>query len=113
MVTGFVAAFNARDVDGLLSRLAPGAVLEHAFPQPAGARSEGPAAARAYWEQLFAQVGEIHLAPEEVLAWGERCVLRYACSWRGPAGEMRRVLGVDVFRLRDGLIVEKLAYLKG
>ncbi len=113
VVAGFVAAFNAGDVDGLLNCLAPDAVLEHGFPQPAGARSEGLAAARAFWEQLFAQAGALHLEPEDVLACGDRCVLRYACTWRGPAGEPRRVQGVDVFHLRNGLIAEKLAYTKG
>jgi len=113
VVTAFVAAFNARDVDGLLNHLAPDAVLEHAVPPSVGARSEGLAAARAFWEQLFAQMGAVHLEPEEVLAFGDRCVLRYACTWRGSAGDPRRVDAVDVYRLRDGLIVEKLAYVKG
>ena len=112
VVAGFVADFNARDVDGLLNRLAPGAVLEHAVPPSVGARSEGLPAARAFWEQLFAQVGEVHLEPEEVLPCGDRCVLRYAVTWY-EAGETRRVQGVDVYRLRNGLIAEKLAYLKG
>jgi putative redox protein len=113
VVTAFVAAFNARDVDGLLSRLAPEAVLEYAVPPPVDFRCDGPAASRAFWEKLFAQIGAVHLEPEEVLAFGDHCVLRYAWAWRGVAGDPRLVAGVDVYRLRSGAIVEKFAYLKG
>ena len=33
--------------------------------------------------------------------------------WTDPAGQSGHIRGVDVFRVRDGLILEKLSYVKG
>jgi hypothetical protein len=34
-------------------------------------------------------------------------------TWRGPLGEAAHIRGIDLYRLRDGLISEKLSYVKG
>jgi hypothetical protein len=44
---------------------------------------------------------------------GERCVMRWNYSWVDAAGQKGHVRGVDVFRVRDNLILEKLSYVKG
>jgi hypothetical protein len=45
---------------------------------------------------------------EETFAAEDRVVQRWRYSWVG--GHVR---GVDVFRVRDGLVSEKLSYVKG
>ena len=44
---------------------------------------------------------------------GDRAVVRWTFSWREPDGNRGHVRGVDVLRLRDGKIAEKLSYVKG
>ena len=34
-------------------------------------------------------------------------------EWVDPQGQEGHIRGVDVYRLRDGLIAEKLSYVKG
>jgi predicted SnoaL-like aldol condensation-catalyzing enzyme len=49
---------------------------------------------------------------EEVFATGDRCVVRWVYRWvrEGKAGYVR---GVDLFRVADGRVAEKLSYVKG
>ena len=45
------------------------------------------------------------------MAGGDRCVVRWLYRW--GTDEAAHVRGVDVFRVREGHVVEKLAYVKG
>ena len=45
---------------------------------------------------------------EEQIVCGERLIARWRYTWTD--GHVR---GVDVFRVRDGLVAEKLSYVKG
>ena len=49
---------------------------------------------------------------EELITSGDRCVVRWIYTWvrDGTPGHVR---GVDVFRIRDGKVAEKLSYVKG
>jgi len=64
------------------------------------------------WEAFFARSLQAHFDTEEIFAAGDRCVVRWVYSWvkEGKPGHVR---GVDVFRVQDGLVVEKLSYVKG
>jgi ketosteroid isomerase-like protein len=44
---------------------------------------------------------------------GDRAVVRWRFSWLDPDGWRGHVRGVDVLRLRDGRVAEKLSYVKG
>ena len=46
--------------------------------------------------------------PEETFRSGDRVIQRWRYSWDG--GHVR---GVDLFKVRDGLVAEKLSYVKG
>jgi hypothetical protein len=47
-----------------------------------------------------------------MFAAGDRCVVRWRYDWvrEGEAGHVR---GVDLFRVREGKVAEKLSYVKG
>lgn len=48
---------------------------------------------------------------EESFVSGDHAVVRWRYAWAGSdAGHVR---GVDVLRFRDGLVCEKLSYVKG
>jgi hypothetical protein len=44
---------------------------------------------------------------------GDRAVIRWRFSWLETEGRRGHVRGVDVLRLRDGKVAEKLSYVKG
>jgi SnoaL-like domain len=45
---------------------------------------------------------------EEMIDAGDRVVVRWRYSW--GSGHVR---GIDVFTVRDGLVAQKLSYVKG
>jgi ketosteroid isomerase-like protein len=106
-VARFGAAFDRRDVDAIMAAMTEDCVFESTAP-PDGVRYEGQAAVRAVWEELFAASPSARFTTEELFVCGDRAVGRWRYEW--PGGHVR---GVDVFRLRDGLVVEKLSYVKG
>ncbi|MHA6792629.1 nuclear transport factor 2 family protein [Pseudonocardia bannensis] len=109
-VARFNAAFDARDVDAVMAAMTPDCVFEDTTP-PDGRRHTGHDAVRAVWEELFTGTPDGVFTSEEVFAAGDRVVSRWRYSWGGPGGG--HVRGVDVFTVRNGLVAEKLAYVKG
>ena len=80
---------------------------------PDGQRCIGQAAVRAFWERFFRETPSATFETEEVFGAGTRCAMRWVYRWRNPDGSAGHVRGVDVFRVRDGKVVEKLSYVKG
>jgi ketosteroid isomerase-like protein len=111
-VEAFNDAFNRHDVDAVMAHMTDDAVFESTSP-PAGERHVGADAVRGAWEAFFAASPTAHFDAEEVIATGDRCVVRWIYTWTGDDGTTGRVHGVDVIRVRDGLVAEKLAYVKG
>ncbi|GAA2545684.1 nuclear transport factor 2 family protein [Pseudonocardia hydrocarbonoxydans] len=106
-VDRFGTAFDAQDVDAIMAAMTPDCVFEDTSP-PDGVRHEGPAAVRRAWEALFAASPDGVFTTEEVIPAGDRVVVRWRYAFDG--GHVR---GVDLFTVRDGLVAEKLAYVKG
>jgi ketosteroid isomerase-like protein len=106
-VERFQAAFDAQDVDAIMAAMTPDCVFEDTSP-PDGGRHAGPEAVRAAWTALFTGAPEGRFRTEELIEAGDRVVVRWAYAFAG--GHVR---GVDVFTVRDGLVAEKLAYVKG
>jgi ketosteroid isomerase-like protein len=111
-VDAFNEAFNRHDVDAVMAHMTDGAVFESTSP-PSGERYEGAAAVRAAWEAFFAASPTARFDAEEAIATGDRCVVRWIYTWTDDAGHEQRLRGVDVLRVRDGKVAEKLAYVKG
>ena len=109
-VARFNAAFARHDIAGIMAAMADDCLFEDT-PPPDGRCYQGQAAVRAYWEQFFRDSPHARFEEEERFAWGDRCVVRWRYSW-DPAGD-GHVRGVDLFRVRDGLVAEKRAYVKG
>jgi uncharacterized protein (TIGR03086 family) len=107
----FNAAFGRGDVDAIMACMTEDCVFESTGPAPDGQRHEGAAAVRAVWEQLFGGTPDPRFSEEESFVTGNRAVLRWRFDWGGDApGHVR---GIDVMRLRDGKVSEKLSYVKG
>jgi ketosteroid isomerase-like protein len=83
-------------------------VFENTSPLPAGERFTGQAAVRAFWEAFVRDSPHAHFDAEELIACGDRCVVRWRYDWGD--GFIR---GIDLFRVENGKVAEKLAYVKG
>lgn len=112
LVEAFHHAFNGGDIEALMRLIADDCVFENTRPPPDGERFVGRVAVRSAWEAFFRRSPEAHFDIEEMFAAGDRCVVRWRYTWvrDGAPGHVR---GVDIFRIRDGRIREKLSYVKG
>jgi ketosteroid isomerase-like protein len=106
-VERFNDAFSRHDVDGVMAAMTDDCVFDDTCP-PDGARYEGQAAVRGFWTQFFQDSPRARFNAEDMFAAGDRCVVQWCYSW--GTGHVR---GIDVFRVRDGKVAEKLAYVKG
>ena len=104
----FNEAFGRHDVDAVMALMTEDCVFENTYPPPDGERFVGATAVRAFWERFFASSPRAHVEAEELFAAGDRCVVRWRYDWGD--GHVR---GVDLFRVRDGKVAEKLSYVKG
>jgi uncharacterized protein (TIGR02246 family) len=107
VVEAFGAAWGAHDLEGVLSMVTPDCVFDATGPAPDGARHVGRDAIRVAWREIFQDTAS-QFDAEETFAADDRVVQRWRYSWAD--GHVR---GVDVFRVRDGLVAEKLSYVKG
>jgi ketosteroid isomerase-like protein len=112
-VRRFNEAFARHDVDGVMAAMGEDCVFENTWPPPDGQRCIGQAVVRAFWERFFRENPSATFETEEVFGAGPRCVIRWVYRWKNPDGSTGHVRGVDVFRVRDGKVVEKLSYVKG
>jgi ketosteroid isomerase-like protein len=107
LVEAFGAAWSDHDLDAALSFLSDDCVFDATGPAPEGARHVGPDAIRSAWTGIFDDFSS-KFEPEETFAAGDRVVQRWRYDW--GTGHVR---GVDLFKVADGRITEKLSYVKG
>ena len=107
VVQAFGDAWAAHDLEGVLALCTDDCAFESTGPAPDGVRAQGREALRQVWQPIFDDERS-QFEEEETFAAGDRVVQRWRYSW----GE-GHVRGVDVFRVRDGKVAEKLSYVKG
>ena len=103
----FNAAWGDHDLDAALALCTDDCAFESTGPAPDGERHQGKDAVRAAWKPIFDDT-RAHFDAEDAFPAGDR----YVQLWRYDWGD-GHVRGVDVFRLRDGKVAEKLSYVKG
>lgn len=112
-VTRLNDALNRHDVDAVMAAMTDDCIFDNTYPPPDGERFEGQNAVREFWESMLRSSPQAHFDTEEMFAAGDRCVVRWRYSYDGPNGQTEHIRGVDVLRVRDGKVAEKLAYVKG
>ena len=106
VVTSFGRAWAAGDIDAVLACCTDDVLFESTAP-PDGERCVGHDAVRALWEPIVRSTDAVFEVEETIVA-GDRVVQRSRYSWGD--GHVRLV---DIFRVADGLVAEKLTYVKG
>lgn len=103
----FNQAFQEHNPALLTDIIALDCVMETIQPAPDGTRYEGYDANLAFWQAL-ANDRVAHFDVEETIVMGDRANI----LWRFNFGDGSSVRGVSLMRVRDGRIVEALAYSK-
>jgi hypothetical protein len=106
VVSAFGDACNAHDLEAALSYCADDVMFDGTTP-PDGLQVVGHDDLREIWAPIFADP-TTHVEVEDTFSSGDRVVQRCRYSWRD--GHVR---AVDLYRVVDGKITEKLSYVKG
>ncbi len=113
IVLDFNDAFNRHDVAGMMKLMTDDCVFENTDPAPDGTVYSGKEAVTQFWQDFFRESPHAHIEIEEIFGMGLRCIMRWKYSWEDAEGKEGHVRGVDIFQIKDGLISEKLSYVKG
>lgn len=113
IVLEFNEAFNRHDVAGMMKCMRDDCVFENTFPAPDGMRYAGKESVTAFWLDFFRESPQAHIEIEEIFGIGMHCVMRWKYSWVDHEGRGGYIRGVDIFKITEGLIEEKLSYVKG
>ena len=109
VIDQFNRAFVQHDGSLLTDLVAEECVMESVEPAPDGTRYVGRNANLTFWQNL-ANSRDGAFTPEDVVTSGDRATIRWRFRF-GP-GLSQSVRGVTLVRVRDGMIVEALAYAK-
>jgi ketosteroid isomerase-like protein len=113
VVERFNDALNRHDIDAVMALMTEDCVFENTYPPPDGTRYQGQAAVRGFWEDLVESTPDAQFTTEELVAMGDRCVVRWRYDYSGSDGVPGHIRGIDLFRVRDEKVSEKLSYVKG
>jgi ketosteroid isomerase-like protein len=106
----FNEVFLSHDATALADLVAPDCIIENTVPAPDGARYEGRDACIALWAGIASNPGTF-FEVEDVTVLGDRGIIRWRYCW--GEGRESSVRGVNLMRVKGGLIVEALGYIKG
>jgi ketosteroid isomerase-like protein len=108
-----LAAFNAHDLDAVMSFFADDCVLEMPRgPDPWGRRLQGLDDVREGLASRFAGIPDVHYGEDRHWAAGDRACSEWLLTGTSTQGETIAVRGCDLFELRDGKVVRKDSYWK-
>ena len=113
VVLKFNEAFNRHNVDEMMQCMSDDCVFENTTPAPDGTIYKGKDEVTHFWHKFFLDSPHAHIEIEEIFGLGMHCVMRWKYSWIDVKGEKGNVRGVDIFKVSNGLITEKLSYVKG
>ena len=112
-VLAFNDAFNLHDVAKMMELMSDDCVFENTDPAPDGTTYKGRQAVTQFWLAFFRESPNAHIDIEEIFGLGNHCIMRWRYNWMDAAGQTGHVRGVDIFKVEQNLITEKLSYVKG
>ena len=106
-------AFNAHDIDAVMSFFAADCVLEMPRgPDPWGRRLKGRERVREGLASRFAGIPDVHYGADRHWLAGDRGCSEWLLTGTSAEGEKIEVRGCDLFEFRDGQITRKDSYWK-
>jgi predicted SnoaL-like aldol condensation-catalyzing enzyme len=108
IVLEFNEAFNQHDVTEMMRLMTEGCIFENTAPAPDGTCYMGKKAVTQFRHYFFRESPRANIEIEDIFGFGNHCIMRWKYTWAD--GHVR---GVDIFKIEEGLISEKLSYVKG
>lgn len=111
-VNAFNDAINRHSLDEAMALMSDEVLFENTNPAPDGTAYRGKSEVRSFWENFFRLHPTARFEAEEIFDAGNRVVVRW-CYRKIKDGSPWHLRGVDLFKVIDGRITEKLSYVKG
>src|SRR5215210_3189491 len=113
MLNALLEAFNAHDLDAIMSFFTDDCVLDTPRgPAPGGTRFAGKEEVRRGLRARFDGIPDIVYSDDRHWACGDRAVSEWTIRGTQSTGERIEVRGCDLFELTDGKISRKDSYWK-
>lgn len=113
LLDGFANAFNAHDVDRIMSYMTDDCVFEaSAGPDVDGEKFIGKEAVKKAFEDVFKTYPDAHWSNARHFISGERAVSEWTFTGTKQDGSKVEVNGCDLFTFRDGKIAIKNSFRK-
>lgn len=113
IVSQFNEALNDANIEAMMELTTEGTIFENTSPSPDGERYEGKTKVRAFWEDFFRSSTSARIEIEEKFSTDTRCIMRWTYHWKNTQGGEGHIRGVDIYRIENKRIAEKLSYVKG
>ena len=112
-LSAFLDAFNAHDVDAIMSFFTDDCVFDTPRgPAPGGRRLVGKEEVRAGIQARFDGIPDIEYVDDRHWACGDRGVSEWTIRGTRASGDPIEVRGCDLFEFRDGRISRKDSFWK-
>jgi ketosteroid isomerase-like protein len=109
----FLAAFNAHDLDAVMSFFADDCeLMMPRGPDPWGQRYVGKADVRKGLASRFEGIPDVHYGDDRHWVSGNHGVSQWTLTGTNKGGKKIKVRGVDLLEFRDGKIIQKDSYWK-
>lgn len=113
VLVGFANAFNAHDVDGILSYMADDCIfLASAGPDANGEKFAGKEAVRKAFEDVFKTYPDARWSNLSYTIAGNRTITEWLFTGTRADGSRTEVTGCDLCTFRDGKIILKNSFRK-
>ncbi len=113
LVQEIVAAFNARDVERIMSYFAEDCTFYASRgDERCGERIHGKDAVGKYLSDRFKVIPDMHWVPISDHVYDDRAVSVWTVKGTGANGEMIDAQGCDLWEFRDGKVLNKDTYWK-
>jgi steroid delta-isomerase-like uncharacterized protein len=113
LLQAFLDAFNAHDVDAIMSFFSEDCVLDMpSGPAPGGRRLVGKDEVRAGIQSRFEGIPDVRYGDDRHWVCGDQGVSEWTIRGTQVTGEPIEVRGCDLFQFRDGKISRKDSFWK-
>jgi len=113
ILTSVLDAFNAHDLDRIMSYFSDDCILEMPRgPDPWGSRYVGFAAVREGLASRFAGLPDVQYVDDSHFVSGNMGISQWTIRGTSTKGERIEVHGCDFYTFRDGKIIKKDSYWK-
>jgi ketosteroid isomerase-like protein len=113
LLEAFVEAFNAHDIDAIMSFFAEDCVLEMPRgPAPGGLRLVGREQVREGLQSRLDGIPDVHYGDDTHWVCGDRGVSEWTLRGTQRSGERIEVRGCDLLEFADGKITRKNSFWK-